>query len=110
MVTALSACMLYAACAGFYQAGAQRTSLARLKTEVRLRRLVFAGSWVLALIALVLAAAPQGWERGVPIWLGLLTAAGAASLLIAALYPRWHLPSGVAAGAATLVLAGWAAT
>ena len=61
-----------------------------------------AASWALALVSLVLLAQPQGWERGVPIWLGLFTLAGIASLLVAALVPHRHVTTaaGSAAGAA----------
>ena len=107
MVTGLSACLAYVACAGFYQAGERRSQTDLLKGSRLARRIVYAASWLLLLAALYLLALPQGWERGVPIWLGVLTAAGALSIFIAALRPAWHVASVAVAGAgAVLFLVG----
>ena len=97
MVTGVSACLVYLACAGFYQAGPRRAQLPTLKRNVNARRMVYAFAWGLMLIAFLLVALPQGLERGIPIWLGLLTTAGIGSLLLVALRPDWHLPSIVVA-------------
>lgn len=102
MVTGLSACLAYMACASFYQAGERRSQVALLKASPAVRRGVYAGAWILLLVALWLLATPQGWERGVPIWLGVLTGAGALSLFIAALRPTWHVASIAVAGVGAL--------
>ena len=102
MVTGLSACLAYMACAGFYQAGERRSHVAFLNANATVRRVVYAGAWGLLLIALWLLALPQGWERGVPIWLGVLIGAGALSLFIAALRPAWHVASIAVAGVGAL--------
>ena len=104
MSAALAMFLLYLACVGFYQAGAKRTSLERLKTSAAARRSVRLASWGVALVALVLLAQPQGWERGVPIWLGLFTLAGVVSLLVSALAPRGHLVTAAGAAVAGLGL------
>ena len=102
MPVALATFLLYLACVGFYQAGATRTSFQRLKTSAGTRQSVRLASWLATLAALVLLAQSQGWERGVPVWLGLFTLAGIASLLVSALAPHRHLmtAAGSAAGAA----------
>ena len=114
LVTGLASALAYVACALFYQAGERRTALDRLKASPKARKAVRAVGWAALLIALWLFTLPQGWERGVTIWIGatvaaggisLLIAAGGISLLISALMPRWHLASmGAAAACAMLLL------
>ena len=105
LVTGLASALAYVACALFYQAGERRTALDRLKASPKARKAVRAVGWAALLIALWLFALPQGWERGVTIWIGATVAAGGISLLISALMPRWHLASmGAAAACAMLLL------
>ncbi|MEM8862597.1 MAG: hypothetical protein AAGD96_30170 [Chloroflexota bacterium] len=63
------------------------------------------GAWLFASGSLYFLSQVQGWERGVPIWLGLFTAFGIASLLAAALAPDryWMTAVGASIG---LVLSG----
>ncbi len=106
----VASAFLYASCFGFYQWNRRRTGFERLRTDARLRRAVLALSWGLAIISLVMFAAASGWARGVPIWLGGLTIAGAANLVSASLFPKPHLAGGVFSvalaiiGAASLML------
>lgn len=100
MLVTLATCLLYLACFGFYHAGERRTAFDWLKTSEPARRWLRLGAWALAVVALFLLAQVQGWERGIPIWLGLLTLTGVASLLVSALVPRRHklTAAGSAAG------------
>lgn len=105
LVTGLASALAYLACSLFYQAGERRTALGPLKTSPKARNAARAVGWAALLIALWLFALPQGWERGVTIWIGVTVAAGGISLLVSALMPRWHLAStGVAGGCALLLL------
>lgn len=107
LVTSLAIILAYLACALFYQASERRAAIAALKTSQRARTGARAAGWAALLIAFWLFALPQGWERGAPIWIGTVSAAGGVSLLISALRPNWHPPSLAFAGgcAALLVLA-----
>ena len=105
LITGLAGALAYLACALFYQAGERRTALAQLKSSPQARKAARAAGWAALLVALWLFALPQGWERGAPIWIGAVIAAGGTSLLVSALMPRWHLASmGVAGGCALLLL------
>ena len=104
MVTGLAGALVYLACALFYQAGKRRTELTALKSSEKARAGVRTAGWAALLAALWLFALPQGWERGVAIWIGAITAAGGISLLVSALLPRWHLPSMAFAGACAVLL------
>lgn len=89
--------LAFAGAALLYQADARRTRLARLRASRRWRDGVRALAAVSLVAALFLAAVPQGFERGVPIFLGLLTVGVVGTLLLAALRPGWHPPAGGAA-------------
>jgi hypothetical protein len=103
--------LLLVACVGFYHARAARTHFDALRRSARRRALLRGSCWGLLALSAWLFALPQGWERGIPAWLGTLSMAGVASLLIAALAPRWHAPTGFAAlgvglAAAALMMTG----
>ena len=93
MLTALALFCLYLACLAFYQAAPKRTAFASIKGNVIYQRLTRAVACGFCLIALALLIALAGFERGFPIWLGLFMLAGVTSLLIAGLFPKWHLKS-----------------
>ena len=105
LVTGMAGALAYVACSLFYQASERRTGLARLRASSKARTAARAAGWAMLLIALWLFAQPQGWERGVTIWIGATIAAGGISLLVSALMPRWHLVSmGAAAACATVLM------
>ena len=97
--------MLYAASALLYQADKRRAEIALLKTSPRHRT----GARLLACTILVLtlwaASLPQGWERGIPIWLGLFFAAFVTSLFVSAQFKKAHLATLLATGSLGLVVA-----
>lgn len=106
MSALVAVALLLVACVGFYHARASRTHFDALRRSARRRVLLRWFCWSLLALSAWLLALPQGWERGVPAWLGSLSAAGVASLLIVALAPRWHAPAGlVALGVALLAAA-----
>ena len=97
MAVGLATALLYVACVGFYHAGARRTAFPAIKESALLRRLVWAGAALTTALALIIIDHVEGLERGIPIWLGLLTATGVASLLVSALAPQRHIPSAIVA-------------
>jgi len=54
------------------------------------QRAVQLSGWVLVAMALLCLQQQLGWEYAIPVFLGLLSAAGLSSLLIAALVPSYH--------------------
>lgn len=97
MTVILGTSLLYLACVLFYHAHERRTAMAAVRSSSQAQVRVTLAGWGLAAASLFLFSMPQGWERGVPLWLGVFTLAGAASLLIAALAPKRHVATGVAA-------------
>ncbi|MEO0973729.1 MAG: hypothetical protein AAFX85_11595, partial [Pseudomonadota bacterium] len=91
MVVALSACLLYLACVGLYQANGKRTQIAAVRANEPLQRAVGSASWLLAVAPLALITSDVGLERAIPLWLVLLSIAGLSSLLVSALAPGRHV-------------------
>ena len=98
--------LTFAGCGLLYQADARRSAFAGLKTSWRARYLVRGCAVGVCMLALCLAAAPQGWERGVPIWVGLLSLCFVAGLYLAARRPAWHGPATGAALAGGFAFVG----
>ncbi|MEO0974808.1 MAG: hypothetical protein AAFX85_17105 [Pseudomonadota bacterium] len=105
----MSACLLYLACAGLFQANPKRTQLAPLKGSVPLQQAVRWASFVLLLIPLALMSATAGLERAIPLWPVLLSLAGIFSLVVTAVAPSRHVLSGVASTGMVAVLLTWSA-
>lgn len=98
MLVVISAtCLLYAACALLYQADKRRAVFANVKSSKRIRYGMRAGAAALFIATLYLLAPLQGWERGVPIWLGLLTLVFVAGLFLGAQKPELHVPAAMGA-------------
>ncbi|MEM8986183.1 MAG: DUF3325 family protein [Pseudomonadota bacterium] len=106
IITGLASALSYLACALFFQSGARRSTIELLKTSERAQTGARIAGWALLVLALFLFSAPQGWERGVTIWIGAVAFAGGVSLLVSALRPNWHAYSGLAAGACAVLLTG----
>ncbi|MEL6666919.1 MAG: DUF3325 family protein [Pseudomonadota bacterium] len=100
MLTVLtSLCFLYVACALLYQADERRAAYAQVKASKQIRFGLRFVAAILFLVSLMLMAPLQGWLRGVPIWLGMLSLVFVLGLFIAAQRPSWHAPIAmVAAG------------
>jgi len=91
-------CLLYLACALLYQADDRRAVFAQVKDSKPIRFGLRSGAVALFVTSLLMIAPIQGWLRGVPIWLGLLSFAFVLGLFLAAQKPSWHLPSAIIAG------------
>ena len=103
MILTLTICLLYLACVGFYHAGKTRTVFNQMQVSAASRFALRSSAWGVSIATLFLLSGNQGWERGVPVWLGLITLAGVASLLVSALIPRYHSATGIVAAAAGTV-------
>ncbi|NQY41421.1 MAG: hypothetical protein HRT80_15140 [Henriciella sp.] len=93
-----SLCLLYFACALLYQADDRRSPYAQIKQSKPIRFGLRSGAGIVFAISLLIMAPLQGWLRGVPIWLGLLSFAFVFGLFLAAQKPSWHAPSAMIAG------------
>lgn len=98
LATISSLGLLYLACALLYQADDRRAAYAQVKTSKPLRFGLRFGATVTFLVSLLIVAPVQGWLRGVPVWLGLLSFAFVLGLFLAAQKPSWHVPSAAIAG------------
>ncbi|MEM9388567.1 MAG: hypothetical protein AAGA68_26235 [Pseudomonadota bacterium] len=109
MVVATSACLLYLACVGLFQASPKRTHLVPLKDNVPLQQVVRWASWVLVFVVLALMTTTVGLERAIPLWLVLLSLAGIISLVVTAVAPSRHVLTGIASTGMVAVLFAWSA-
>ncbi|MEM6415055.1 MAG: hypothetical protein AAF720_10435 [Pseudomonadota bacterium] len=94
LVTLFASTLLYAGCFGFFHADKRRSAYQAIKSNANLQKSVLGASWLLIISAFVAFCSTLGPERGVPVWLGGVTLAAAANLLIAALFPKPHVISG----------------
>jgi hypothetical protein len=98
-----STCLLYAACALLYQADDRRSAFAAIRTS-RPKRYGLRGIAIaLCVLTLFMVAPLQGWERGVTLWLGLISLVFVAGLFLAAQKPDWHPPVALAVGGIGMV-------
>lgn len=102
MLTSLAFALLLFAVVLWIEAHERRAVFATVQTSVSMRRGLKVGGWVLATLALFLCAEPQGWERGIPIWLAWFIGAAFVALLFSARFRGRHWQLGAAAGAAAV--------
>ena len=86
--------LLFAACVMLYQADTQRSTVACLRRSLQARQAMRAAAVFLCAMTLILVSRLQGWERGIPLWLGLFSVVFVAGLFLAAQKPGWHGPAG----------------
>ena len=103
-----SAGLLYAACVALFHAHPKRTRVELVRSHEQGPLVVRAGASVLILATTMIVASPLGWERAIPIVLGVLAAAGVLCVLAAVYTPRRHLLGG-AVSLAVGVVSGAAA-
>ena len=95
MTVALSCfALLFLSSAAFFHASSKRSWFKHLRESTNARRIAKLAGWALLGLALVLISVAWGWAKGVSAWFALLFLAGIASLLIATLFNRAHLPAG----------------
>ena len=105
-LTLASIGLVYAVCVALHHAHPKRTAFEHVRTDVRAQKALRIGAVVVLCLAQWLIAQAVGWERGIPILLGVLAAAGARSLIVATLAPRSHLPGGAVLMATGTISAG----
>ncbi|MEL7103801.1 MAG: DUF3325 family protein [Pseudomonadota bacterium] len=108
LVVISSLCLLYVACALLYQADERRAAFAQIKESKSMRYGLRSVAAILFLVSLMSMAPLQGWLRGVPIWLGMLSLAFVLGLFVAAQRPGWHAPSAMLAAGLGFVAFGGA--
>ncbi|MEL6198952.1 MAG: hypothetical protein AAFR09_01970 [Pseudomonadota bacterium] len=106
-LTLASLGLIYAACVALHHAHPKRTAFDRVRTHSGAQRGLRLGAVLLLAATQLLLAAAVGWERGIPIMLGVLAATGALSLIVATLAPRTHLPGGAALLGTGMISAGF---
>ncbi|MCA8900407.1 MAG: hypothetical protein KDA53_04085 [Hyphomonas sp.] len=92
-----SGLLLFSACAMLYQADERRGAFDVVRKSFPVRMVLRLGACLLFAATLVLLAGLQGWERGIPVWLGVFSAVFVGGLFLAAQKPGWHGPGGAAA-------------
>ncbi|MEM9179478.1 MAG: DUF3325 family protein [Pseudomonadota bacterium] len=106
MLTVLSStCLIFAGCALLYQADDRRSAFASVRGSPRLRLGLRAGATLVFILTLVMTASLQGWELGIPIWLGIFSFAFVAGLFLSAQKPEWHAKAAAGFGAVGVILA-----
>ena len=105
-IVVLVFCLQYGACVALYHANERRTEIELLVKSGRVRASLKIAAWGLLVISVFLCATLQGWERGVPVWLCLVGAAGFVSLYVSAYKPTQHVKSGVTALILALFFSG----
>ena len=93
---------LFTAVAGLYLSGDRRAPPGPLRRSAPLRTALRLTAIGILCLSLWIAAEMAGWEIGIPIWLGLLSAAAIGNLYLAAVSPRSQR---IAAAATTVVSA-----
>lgn len=102
----LAILLAYLSCAFFVHAEPRRAAVAVRSGNAsgdREKQYRITG-WVLLVASLIVSCYPQGAERGITIWIGLMGAAGGLSLLAFALIPKWHFVSAIGLAGLGLVL------
>ena len=104
LIVLSSACLLFAACALLYQADERRSAFANVRGSRQIRLGMRVGAVLVFAMTLIMTATLQGWELGVPVWLGIFSFAFVAGLFLSAQKPDWHAQTGAAFGALGIIL------
>ncbi|MEO0450700.1 MAG: DUF3325 family protein [Pseudomonadota bacterium] len=105
MLTVISStCLLFSGCALLYQADERRSAYANVRDSRSLRMGMRISAIVVFVATLMMTATLQGWELGVPVWLGIFSFAFVAGLFLSAQKPDWHPKAAMAFGVIGLVL------
>lgn len=93
-LTLTSAGLLYAACVALFHAHPKRTRVELVRTREHGAMVVRGAASVLILATTMIIASQLGWEKAIPIVLGVLAAAGILCVLAAVFTPRRHVLGG----------------
>lgn len=105
MLTVLSStCLIFAACALLYQADERRSEFANVRASRSFRMGMRSAAMAIFVATLMMIATLQGWELGIPVWLGIFSFAFVAGLFLSAQKPDWHAKAAMAAGGLGLCL------
>lgn len=105
MLTVLSsACLLFAGCALLYQADERRSVFASIRASRNTRMGMRVAAALVFVATLMMTATLQGWELGIPVWLGIFSFAFVAGLFLSAQKPDLHAKAAMATGALGVLL------
>lgn len=110
MVMTVAIALLVVAAALLLEADRKRAAWPLFQSSAAMRRSARWGGGALAAASLWLSAYPQGWERGIAVWLGLVTLAGVGVLLWSSWKPgrHWHAAYAACSVSFVVVLSGLA--
>lgn len=94
LLTLSSAGLLYAACVALYHADPKRSQFESLRTAARGPGVLRSAAAALIVVALLVLASRIGWERAVPVALGILAGGGIVCVLAAVFTPKAHVMGG----------------
>ncbi len=97
-------CLIFSGCALLYQADERRSAFANVRASKPTRLGMRAVALIVFLLTLTMTASLQGWELGVPVWLGIFSCAFVAGLFLSAQKPDWHAKVAMVAGALGVLL------
>lgn len=104
MLTVLSsACLLFSGCALLYQADGRRSAFATVRNSHPVRLGMRVAALIVFAVTLVMTATLQGWELGIPVWLGIFSFAFVAGLFLSAQKPDWHATTAMTIGVVGVV-------
>ena len=87
-----------------YQADERRSDFAYVRASRSFRLGMRSAAMAIFVAALTMIATLQGWELGIPVWLGTFSFAFVAGLFLSAQKPDWHAKAAMAAGGLGLCL------
>ena len=94
LLTLSSTGLLYAACVALYHAHPKRSRLESLRDAARGPAVLRSAAAAMIAAALLLLASRIGWERAIPVALGVLAGGGIVCVLAAVFTPRTHVLGG----------------
>lgn len=94
LLTLSSTGLLYAACVALYHADPKRSQFERLRSATRGSAVLRSAAAAMVVAALLLLASRIGWERAIPVALGVMAGGGIVCVLAAVFTPRAHVMGG----------------
>ena len=94
LLTLSSTGLLYAACVALYHAHPQRSKFERLRGAAGGPAVLRSAAAAMIAVALLVLASRIGWERAIPVALGVLGGGGIVCVLAAVFTPKAHVLGG----------------
>ena len=94
LLTLSSTGLLYAACVALYHAHPKRSQFESLRRTARGPALLRSAAAAMIVAALLVLASRIGWERAIPVALGVMAGGGIVCVLAAVFTPKAHVVGG----------------